>query len=149
MRSQIPIFSTSLITAFVLGLGSMSPAQAATRRFSQQVNGGTSFEQMIQQAEAITQETANQAFSDPNTTDIVVNIAGEQQGQVAPILLLNVTRANWQRQQSISVWATYPGGAKRLLGFERPTPLQPTGTIVTAPNPIRDRMTEREANFYK
>jgi hypothetical protein len=104
---------------------------------------------MMQQAEAIAQETANQAFSDPNTTDVVVSIAGEQAGQVAPILLLNVTRANWLRQQSIALWATYPDGAKRLLGFERPSPLQPVATIVTPSNPIRDRMTEREANFYK
>jgi hypothetical protein len=149
MRSQIRLFSMSLVTACVLGLSTVSPAQAVTRRFSQQISGGSSFEQMMQQAEAIAEATANQAFSDPSTTDIVVNIAGEQEGQVVPMLLLNLTRANWQQQQDISVWAKYPGGVKRLLGFERPSPLSPVGAVVTASNPIRDRMTEREANFYK
>jgi hypothetical protein len=104
---------------------------------------------MIQQAETIAQETANQAFADRTTTAIVVNIAGEQAGQIAPILLLNITRENWLRQPMIQVWASYPGGVKRLLGFDRPNWSQPVATVVTASNPIRDGMTEREANFYK
>ena len=149
MRSQIHFLSASLIATIVLGLSQISPGLAATRRFSQQIQSDSSFERMIQQAETIAQETANQAFSDPDTTEIVVNIAAEQAGQIAPILFLNVTRENWQRQQSIQLWAKYPGGVKRLLGFERPLPLQPGATIVTAANPIRDGMTEREANFFK
>jgi hypothetical protein len=149
MRSQIYFLSASLIATAILGLSSISPTLAATRRFSQQIKGDSSFERMIQQAEAIAQETANQAFNDPNTTEVVVNIAAEQEGQIAPILFLNVSREDWQRQQSIQVWAKYPGGVKRLLGFERPSPLKPVGAVVTASNPIRDGMTEREANFYK
>jgi hypothetical protein len=148
MRSQIYFISASVIATVILGLSSMFPVLAATRRFSQQINHDSSFEQMIQQAETIAQETANQAFSDPSTTDIVVNIAGEQEGQIAPILFLNVTRENWQRQPSIQLWARYPGGVKRLLGFERPSPRQ-LPTIGMASNPIRDGMTEREANFYQ
>jgi hypothetical protein len=157
MRFPIYRFSATCIATIGLGLSSISPGIAATRRFSQQIQGSGSFEVMIQQAEAIAEETANQAFRDSDTTEIVVNIAAEQAGQIAPILFLNVTRENWQRQQNIQVWAKYPGGVKRLLGFERPVPLQPGATMtfgrsetnVTASNPIRDRMTEREANFYK
>jgi hypothetical protein len=149
MRSQIYFFSASCITTIVLGLSHISPGIAATRRFSQQIQGDSSFERMVQQAETIAQETANQAFNEPNTTEIVVNIAAEQEGQIAPILWLNVSREDWQRQQSIQVWAKYPGGVKRLLGFERLSPLQPVATVVTAANPIRDGMTEREANFFK
>ncbi len=149
MRSQIHMLSASLIATVVLGLSSISPTLAATRRFSQQIKGDSSFERMIQQAEAIAEETANQAFGDPNTTEVVVNIAAEQAGQIAPILFLNVSREDWQRQQSIQVWAKYPGGAKRLLGFERPSPLPPVAVVMTTSNPVRDGMTEREANFYK
>jgi hypothetical protein len=149
MRSQIHILSASLLATVILGLSNIAPALAATRRFSHQIKGDSSFEQMIQQAETIAQETANQAFSDPNTTEIVVNIAAEQEGQIAPILLLNLARADWQRQQNIQLWAKYPGGVKRLLGFERPSPLLPVGVVVTASNPIRDAMVDREANFYK
>jgi hypothetical protein len=139
----------SLTIALIVGSSGILPAQAATRRFSHQLTGGASFESMVRQAEAIAQETAYQAFGDPATTEVVVNIAGEQAGQIAPILFLNVTRENWQRQQSIQQWAKYPGGAKRLLGFERPNLIPQTATIATASNPIRDGMTEREANFYK
>jgi hypothetical protein len=149
MRCSIHHFSMTFIATIALGLSSISPGLAVTRRFSQQIQGGGAFETMLQRAEAIAENTANQAFSDADTTEIVVNITAEQAGQIAPILFLNVTRENWQRQQNIQVWAKYPGGVKRLLGFERPVRLQPMGTIVTMSNPIRDRMTEREANFFK
>jgi hypothetical protein len=148
MRFPIHRFSATLIATIALGLSSISPGVAVTRRFSQQIPGGGSFESMVQQAEAIAETTANQAFADSNTTEIMVNIAGEQAGQIAPVLLLNVTSVQWQRQPSIQIWASYPGGVKRLLGFDRPI-LSPTTPIVTASNPIRDRMTEREANFFK
>jgi hypothetical protein len=148
MCVKVMIFRFSLTVALIFELGNITSAQAASRRFSHQINGESSFEAMVQTAESIAQATANQAFADPNTTEIMVNIAGEQEGQIAPVLLLNVTSEQWQRQPSIQVWASYPGGVKRLLGFDRPI-LSPTTTIVTASNPIRDRLTDREANFFK
>jgi hypothetical protein len=148
MCVKVIIFKFSLTVALMFELGNITSAQAASRRFSHQINGESSFEAMRQTAESIAQATANQAFADPNTTEIMVNIAGEQEGQIAPVLLLNVTSEQWQRQPSIQVWASYPGGVKRLLGFDRPI-LSPTTTIVTASNPIRDRLTDREANFFK
>jgi hypothetical protein len=149
MFAKIDLLSGGLSIALILGC-SLAPAQAATQRFSQQLTGADSFESLIGKAEALAQETASQAFRDPNTTEIVVNISGEQAGQIAPILFLNVTRENWQRQPSIQLWAKYPGGVKRLLGFDRPAGWgQPTAIVATASNPIRDAMTEREANFYK
>jgi hypothetical protein len=138
-----------LILGAMLLLSTITPAQAATKRFTQHINSSGSFETLIQQAEAIAQNTASQAFSDPNTTEITLNITGEQSGQIAPILLLNVSRAEWQRQQNIQLWAKYPGGAKQLLGFNRSN-AGPTATpFATASNPIRDGLTEREANFFK
>jgi hypothetical protein len=149
MLTKIDLLCRGLVIALILGC-SISPAQAATRRFSHQLTSADSFESMIGQAEALAQETANQAFRDADTTEVIVNISGEQAGQIAPILFLNVTRGNWQRQQSIQLWAKYPGGVKRLLGFDRPASWgQPTAILTTASNPIRDGMTEREANFYR
>jgi hypothetical protein len=138
-----------VILGTALLLCTIAPAQAATARFSHHIDSGSSFEALIQQAETIAQTTATQAFSDPNTTEITINITGEQSGQIAPILLLNVSRAEWQRQQNVQQWAKYPGGAKQLLGFNRSNSGRTATPIVTASNPIRDGLTEREANFFK
>jgi hypothetical protein len=138
-----------LILGTALLLSTIVPAQAATKRFAQHIDSSSTFETLIQRAEAIAQTTANLAFSDPDTTEITINITGEQSGQIAPILLLNVSRAEWQRQNNVQSWAKYPGGAKQLLGFNRSNSGPMTTPIVTASNPIRDGLTEREANFFK
>jgi hypothetical protein len=138
-----------LILGVALLLSTIAPAQAAPKRFAQHIDGSGTFETLIQQAEAIAQTTASQAFSEPDTTEITIHITAEQSGQIAPILLLNVSRAEWQRQQNVQVWAKYPGGAKQLLGFNRSNLGRPTMPIVTASNPIRDGLNEREANFYR
>jgi hypothetical protein len=138
-----------LILGAAMLLITIAPTQAATKRFTQHIDGSGSFETLIQQAEAIAQTTATQAFSDPNTTEITLNITGEQSGQIAPILLLNVSRAEWQRQQNVQRWAKYPGGAKQLLGFNRSNAGRTATPIVTASHPIRDGLNEREANFFK
>jgi hypothetical protein len=138
-----------LILGAALLLSTIAPAQAATKRFAQHIDSSGTFETLIQQAEAIAQTTANRAFSDPNTTEITLNITGEQSGQIAPILLLNVSRLEWQRQNNVQSWAKYPGGAKQLLGFNRSNSSPLTTPIVTASNPIRDGLNERETNFFK
>lgn len=149
MLAKIDLLCCSLAITLILGC-SLAPAQAATRRFNQQLTGSDSFESLIGKAEVLAQETANQAFRDADTTEIVINISGEQAGQIAPILFLSITRETWQRQPNIQLWAKYPGGVKRLLGFDRPASWgQPTAILTTASNPIRDGMTEREANFYR
>jgi hypothetical protein len=138
-----------LILGAILLLSTIAPAQAATKRFTQHIDSSSTFETLIQQAEAIAQSTAIQAFSDPDTIEITINITGEQSGQIAPILLLNVSRAEWQRQNHVQSWAKYPGGAKQLLRFNRSNSGSMATPIVTASNPIRDGLTEREANFFK
>ncbi|NJM46461.1 MAG: hypothetical protein HC860_09995 [Alkalinema sp. RU_4_3] len=138
-----------LILGTALLLSTITSAQAATKQFTQHIDSSSSFENLIQQAEAIAQSTASAAFSDPNTTEITINITGEQSGQIAPILLLNVSRAEWQGQQTIQRWAKYPGGAKQLLGFNRSNSNRTVTPFVTASNPIRDGLNEREANFFK
>jgi hypothetical protein len=153
MFAKIDRLCCSLAVTLILGC-SLATAQAAPRQFSHRLTGSNSFESLIGKAEMLAQETANQAFRDANTTEIIINISGEQAGQIAPILFLSITRENWQRQPSIQLWAKYPGGVKRLLGFDRPVSWEQPMAIVTkasntASNQIRDGMTEREANFYR
>ena len=143
-----------LVTSVLLG--TIAPrVEAKTRLLAYQLdvisNGLMTFESLQQKAESIAQESANQSFSDPQISEVKINISGEQQGQTIPVLFLSVTRENWMRQPSVTVWAKQPGGAKTLLGFDRSIPkfyLQPN-TTATSPTLIRDKFTDREPNFYR
>ncbi len=130
------------------------PVEAKTRLLTYQLNISsnrlTTFESLLEKAESIAQDSANQSFIDPQISEVKINISGEQEGQIVPILFLSVTRENWMRQPSVTVWAKQPGGAKTLLGFDRSISkrsLQPN-IISTPSTSIRDKLTEREPNFY-
>jgi TFIIF-interacting CTD phosphatase-like protein len=140
-------FTCLMMSLFALSLNGVAPAQATTDRFNYQINPTpeSTSESVIQQANRIAQDTADRAFLNPETTAIVINISGEQAGQISPLLILNVTREHWQRQQNVQVWANYPGGVNRLLSFGRSNS-RPSRVVV---NSIRDQLTEREANFYQ
>ena len=119
-------------------------------QFNVSSNGLTTFESLLEKAESIAQDSANQSFIDLQISEVKINISGEQEGQIVPILFLSVTRENWTRQPSVTVWGKQPGGAKTLLGFDRSISkrsLQPN-IISTPSTPIRDKLTEREPNFY-
>ncbi len=145
MRSLFFLLLTSVV------LGTIAPrVEAKTRLVTYQLdvisNGLITFEGLQQKAESIAQDSANQSFSDPQISEVKINISGEQQGQIIPVLFLSVTRENWTRQPSVTVWAKQPGGAKTLLGFDRPTQktyLQPNTMSVG------DQFTDREPNFYR
>ncbi len=145
MRSLFFLLVTSVV------LGTIAPrVEAKTRLVTYQIdvvsNGLVTFQGLQQKAESIAQDSANQSFSDPQISEVKINISGEQQGQIIPVLFLSVTRENWTRQPSVTVWAKQPGGAKTLLGFDRPTQkpyLQPNTTSVG------DQFTDREPNFYR
>jgi hypothetical protein len=149
MKSLFFLLVTSVL------LATIAPrVEAKTRLVAYQFDvisdGLMTFESLQQKAESIAQDSANQSFSDPQISEVKINISGEQQGQIVPVLFLSVTRENWTRQPSVTVWAKQPGGAKTLLGFDRSIPkpyLQPN-IIATSSTPIRDSLTEREPNFY-
>ena len=50
-------------------------------------------------------------------TEVSVTISGQNGGAIAPILLLEVSRANWKRRPDTQLWATYFPNTKFLLGF--------------------------------
>jgi hypothetical protein len=91
-------------------------------------------------AEAIA--IADAAISDQfatNQTVAQLYILGERQGQIAPILQIQVTREQWQQQPQAAVWAKYVG-----YTFKRRE-----GTTITRP-PVRSYKPEGEGepNFY-
>ena len=150
MKSLFFLLVTSVL------LATIAPrVEAKTRLVAYQLdvisNGLVTFESLKQKAESIAQDSANQSFIDPQISEVKINISGEQQGQTIPVLFLSVTRENWTRQPSVTVWAKQPGGAKTLLGFDRSiqTPYLQPNTSTTPPTSVGDQFTDREPNFYR
>jgi hypothetical protein len=148
-------FTLFMLGLFALSLSGIAPAQATIDRFNYQISTTpeSTAESVIQQANRMAQDTADRAFLNPETTAIVINIAGEQAGQISPLLILNVTREHWQRQQNVQAWANYPGGVNRLLSFGRSNLGSSNVAVMAAPNSVRNQSpnqsSEREPNFYR
>ena len=149
MKTLFSVFAMSVLLA-TIAPSVEAKARLVAYQLDIRSNGLTTFESLLEKAESIAQDSANQSFIDPQISEVKINISGEQEGQIVPILFLSVTRENWTRQPSVTVWAKQPGGAKTLLGFDRSTSkrsLQPN-IISTPSTPIRDKLTDREPNFY-
>jgi hypothetical protein len=101
------------------------------------------FETLMRQAETIARQSVEQHFADPATTEVSVNVSGEREGQISPLLSVKVSRADWQRSSSVQQWAQYFGGSTTLLGFKRRSPNTEVASL--APS-FQDA--ENEANFY-
>ncbi|MBW4623619.1 MAG: hypothetical protein KME17_30200 [Cyanosarcina radialis HA8281-LM2] len=90
-----------------------------------------SYRSMIDRAEAASKTAAQRQFRQNGVlTDIGVMVVGRNEGLVAPILYLKVSRQNWQTNPSVTRWSTYFPSAEYLLGFKAapPTP-EPTAPI--------------------
>lgn len=138
MRLMMPVRSMviwSMVVVVVLLVAGVDRAQA------QRSPASITFEiQRDPVAEAITvadaaiakQFAANQAVAQ-------LYVLGERQGQIAPILQIQVTREQWQQQPQAAVWAKYMGYTfKRGEGT----------TIATQPTARYQPEGEGEPNFY-
>jgi hypothetical protein len=132
-----------------------APKMATSKLVNRQIDANvefSAFSVMLKKAEMMAQTTADQLFQQPDTGAVVINVSAEQSGQIIPILVLKVSRSNWQKQPYASVWARSTGGVKQLLGFNRSFPgaaNAPVPAVAATPaNPMGDRLTETESNFY-
>ncbi|MBD1919796.1 hypothetical protein H6F77_01505 [Microcoleus sp. FACHB-831] len=154
----------------VLGLGGVSwviesaiapnIATAYTARSNVAINRqpGESYETMLRRAEAIARAAAQRSFDrDILVTDVAVTVlAQNQEGAIAPIMALQVSRQAWRSRPDPQSWAKYFPNAKSLLKFEEtiaspggqpatPTaPAQPPATTTPPPGqaPARNRGAE-------
>lgn len=126
---QKPIAPIGL--SVVLGLASVSwlttaviapqSAQAYTARvdvsLSRQIE--ESYESFLRRAEAVARAAAQRSFDgDILVTDVRVMILGQNDGAIAPVLLLEVSRQSWRSRPDPQQWATYLPDAPALLGFD-------------------------------
>lgn len=75
------------------------------------------FDELMQEANAAAQTLVEQQFTN-DRDDVAIRILAEHGGQIAPLLLVEVTRQQWQTYPSVERWATSLGQSSRvLLGF--------------------------------
>jgi hypothetical protein len=63
---------------------------------------------------------------------VVITVLGQNGGQAAPILKLDVGRNNWRSRPDPRYWSKYYRSAPALLGLEG---VAPTGTLQAEPQP--------------
>jgi hypothetical protein len=87
-----------------------------------------SYENVLRRAEAAARATTQRSFDqDILVTEVSVIISAQNQGAIAPILSLDVSRPQWQQRPDPQRWTTYFKTARFLLLFEQKNPTtQPT-----------------------
>jgi hypothetical protein len=77
------------------------------------------YDELVRRAE-VTATAATQARFEQNTqvTNVALMIVAQNQGAIAPLLSLQVSRTQWQSRPDAQRWATYFTSAKALLRFD-------------------------------
>jgi hypothetical protein len=103
------------------------------------------YETLLRRAEMVARAAAQRSFDqDILVTEVSIIITAQNQGMIAPVLALEVSRNEWKKRPDPQRWATYFKTARSLLLFDQPstpenaktatTPL-PTTTPETTPPP--------------
>ncbi|MCP2730003.1 hypothetical protein [Limnofasciculus baicalensis] len=81
------------------------------------------YENFLRRGEAVARAAAQRSFDgDILVTEVAITIVGEHNGEIAPVLLLSVSRQDWKNRPDAQYWATYFSTSKLLLNFEPPIP---------------------------
>lgn len=97
-----------------------------------------SYEQLMQRGENLAQSTINTRLKqNPSLDQIKVIIVGENEGAIAPLMSVQVSRQGWMNTPQVRYWATYFTDSRLLLGFDQAvaTPTQPQPTAEKPPSP--------------
>ncbi|MEL7316953.1 MAG: hypothetical protein AAFN08_18745 [Cyanobacteria bacterium J06559_3] len=78
------------------------------------------FEAMMEEASAAARQLINEGFAtNPNATETAVTILSDRNGEVVPVLMVRVSRAEWQSNPAVEQWSRYLGSyAMPLLAYE-------------------------------
>lgn len=87
---------------------------------------GEDYNALTRRAENAARSLAQQRFdSDILQTRVMITVIGENDGQAAPILLLDVKREDWRRRPDPQFWATYYRNTQLLLDMNGNGSVQP------------------------
>ncbi|MDP5017511.1 MAG: hypothetical protein NWQ43_09460 [Dolichospermum sp.] len=97
-----------------------------------------SYENVLRRAEAAARATTQRSFDqDILVTEVSVIISAQNQGAIAPILSLEVSRPQWQQRPDPQLWTNYFKTSRFLLLFDKQiTTTQPAATTTPAPNNV-------------
>ncbi len=116
-------------------------AEAKTARIDVTLNRepDETYQGFMRRAEVVARAAAQRSFdSDILTTKVAITILGQNQGEIAPVLLLEVSRPSWQRRPDAKYWATYFPNTQFLLRVEEPdfsAQTQPQSLEPASPSP--------------
>ncbi len=140
-RSKYRRWITPLSAIAIIGLGTslwvVSEAISPTPRFahaSQLDRASTkmvdlyverwpreTYDHLWRRAQEAAVATAQQNFdSNRQTSKVVIMVTAENNGSVAPIFTLEVSRGQWERGLQSENWITNVPSSRFLLGFEKP-----------------------------
>lgn len=98
---------------------------------------GEDYNALTRRAETAARSLAQRRFdTDILQTRVIVTILTENNGQIAPILTLDVNRNDWRRRPDPQVWATYYHSTRSLLemgGSGTPRSTQPVSPPIVPP----------------
>lgn len=82
------------------------------------------YETVLRRAEAVARAAAQRSFDqDILVTDVSIYVSVQNQGAIAPVLALEVSRLQWRNRPDTQKWATYFKTARSLLLFEQNSPV--------------------------
>lgn len=96
---------------------------------------GEDYNALMRRAELAARAAAQQNFDrDILVNRVAITVLGQNGGQTAPLLVLDVSRADWRSRPDPQRWATYYSSARRLLELEGFDP-SPEFTLGTPQSP--------------
>jgi hypothetical protein len=98
-------------------------AQAYTARVDLLIDrlSEENYETVLRRAELAARAATQRSFDqDILVTEVSVIISAQNQGAIAPILSLDVSRPQWQKRPDPQYWTTYFNTARFLLLFDQP-----------------------------
>jgi hypothetical protein len=90
---------------------------------------GENYETVLRRAEAAARASAQRSFDqDILVTDVSIIVSVQNDGAIAPVLALDVSRPQWRSRPDAQNWATYFKTARSLLLFENSSNLVPAAS---------------------
>ncbi len=95
------------------------------------------YETLLSRAEAAAQVAVQENFDrDINLADVSVMVVAQNQGAIAPVLSIDVSRTQWFSNPDIHRWIKYFATARLLLGFEGVATTAADQAGTSTPDPV-------------
>ncbi|MDX2100796.1 MAG: hypothetical protein SFW36_23705 [Leptolyngbyaceae cyanobacterium bins.59] len=116
LRQYLPAVTAALIVCFSEGVFRSVLAQSEDLVIQMPVYGQVTDHNFTTQAELLVSETIQQKFKqNANLSSVRVIVLGDRNGEIIPILTVNVSRTQWQQTPQVRAWGKYNSASYALL----------------------------------